>query len=96
MSLVWKMASGLDQVNCTRPDPDLSGVFARHEVVGRADWRTAVTVSGEEWAPARLERGLYLAGDYNIGGLEDSFISGLCAASQVLKQNQAHGDGAGG
>lgn len=92
VSLVWRQASGLDLVNCTRPDPDLSAVFERHEVVDRADWRTAVTVSGADWAPLQLEPGLYLAGDYNIGGLEDSFITGLCAANHIIRAESAAGD----
>ncbi len=86
--LVWRQLSGLDLVNCIRTDPNLSAIYSTWEIVDRADWRTAVSISGSEWVPVELESGLYLAGDYNIGGLEDSFISGLCAANHIVKKKQ--------
>ena len=49
----------------------------------RVTWKTAVVVSDANWAPAVLERGLYLVGDHNLCGLEDSYITGLCAANQI-------------
>ena len=84
VALVWRQQSGIDLVFCTSEDPDLTGVFRRADVSGRVTWKTAVVVSGDDWADLRLEAGLYLVGDYNLCGLEDSFITGLCAANQIL------------
>jgi hypothetical protein len=84
VALVWRQAGGEDLVFSTRPGPDLSRAFASPQVTGRVDWKTAIVISNERWAPARLEPGLFLAGDYNLCGLEDAYVSGLCAANQVL------------
>lgn len=43
-----------------------------------------MVVSGGSWVPMKLENNLFLAGDYNLCGLEDSYISGRCAANQII------------
>jgi glycine/D-amino acid oxidase-like deaminating enzyme len=91
VALVWQQ-NGHDLVFCTRPRPDLAAVYEQPEILGAVTWKTAVVVSGGDWAPLRLEDGLYLAGDYNLCGLEDSFLSGLCAANQILKQAAVRGE----
>lgn len=83
--LVWRQAGGEDLVFSTRPDPDLSAVFPRPVLTARVTWKTAVVVSDADWAPLRLEPGLYLAGDYNLCGLEDSYLTGRCAANAILR-----------
>ena len=85
VALLWRQACGEDLVFCTRPRPELAGVFAAADVTGRVTWKTAVVVSDANWAPARLGPGLLLAGDYNLCGMEDAYLSGLCAANQILK-----------
>jgi glycine/D-amino acid oxidase-like deaminating enzyme len=82
--LVWKQACA-DLVFSLRPRPDLDAVYRRTEVLASVTWKTAIVLSGPEWAPLVLEPGLYLAGDHNLCGLEDSFLSGRCAARHVLR-----------
>jgi glycine/D-amino acid oxidase-like deaminating enzyme len=91
VALVWQQ-NGHDLVFCTRPHPDLTALYEQSDVLGAVTWKTAVMVSDGDWAPLRLEDGLYLAGDYNLCGLEDAFLSGLCAANQILKQAAARGE----
>ena len=93
VALVWRQRSGLDQVFCLRPDPDLSAVYATSEIVESVTWETAIVLSDSDWAPLRLESGLYLVGDYNLCGLEDSFITGLCAANVIIEQAGARTSG---
>jgi glycine/D-amino acid oxidase-like deaminating enzyme len=91
VALVWRQACGEDLVFGIRPDPDLTGVFESPAVTGKVTWKTAVVVSNGDWSPSRLEPGLFLAGDYNLCGMEDAYLSGLCAANLILKD----ADGAG-
>jgi hypothetical protein len=84
VTLIWQQADGHDQVFSLRPQPELAGIYEAAEVLGSVSWKTAIVLSGSRWAPLSLEPGLYLVGDYNVCGLEDSFITGLCAANHIL------------
>ena len=84
--LVWRQRSGVDQVFSLCREPDLAGIYEASEVLDSVSWNTAIVVSGADWAPLVLEPNLYLAGDYNLCGLEDAFITGLCAANQIIRE----------
>lgn len=84
--LIWRQQSGVDQVFSLCREPDLAGIYEAPEVLDSVSWNTAIVVSGADWAPLVLEPNLYLAGDYNLCGLEDAFITGLCAANQIIKE----------
>jgi hypothetical protein len=85
LTLLWRQRHGRDLLFSLGARPDLRPVYQSHQVVASVSWKTAVVLSGAGWAPLVLGPGLYLAGDYNLCGLEDSFITGLCAARHVLR-----------
>jgi hypothetical protein len=85
LALVWRQRGGSDLIFSLRPRPDLGSVYQRAQVDASVSWKTAVVLSGGDWAPLVLEPGLYLASDHNLCGLEDSFLTGLCAARHVLR-----------
>jgi hypothetical protein len=89
LALIWRQRGGRDLVFSLRPAPDLQAVYHRHEVVASVSWKTAVVLTGGDWAPMVLEPGLYLASDHNLCGLEDSFLTGLCAARHILRAREA-------
>jgi glycine/D-amino acid oxidase-like deaminating enzyme len=89
VAMVWRQ-SGRDQVIAVRPRPDLETVYQNPEVVASVSWKTAIMLSSGDWVPLRLEPGLYLAGDYNLCGLEDSFLTGMCAANHILRSATGH------
>jgi len=85
IGLVWRQHDAqMDLIFSLEPNPDLSLYYSNYEVVRSVSWKTAVVLSDGNWVNMRLHEDLFLAGDYNICGLEDSFISGVCAANQVL------------
>jgi hypothetical protein len=85
---IWDQGHGWDQVYSLSTQPDLTTVYLSFEVLQTVSWRTAIVLSDEHWAPAVLEPNLYLAGDYNLCGLEDSLITGLCAANHILQRTE--------
>jgi glycine/D-amino acid oxidase-like deaminating enzyme len=84
MTLVWQQRAGNDLIYSLRPQPDLAAVYEAAEVAASVTWKTAIVLSGADWVPLRLEPNLYLVGDYNLCGLEDSLITGLCAANHII------------
>jgi glycine/D-amino acid oxidase-like deaminating enzyme len=90
VALMWRQRGGRDLVFSVRPGPDLARVYRKPEVVASVSWKTAVVLSHGEWAPLVLEPGLYLVGDYNLCGMEDSFLTGMCAARHILRSTCGH------
>jgi hypothetical protein len=84
-ALVWRQRGGRDLVFADRPGPDLAAVYRSAAVEAAVSWKTAVVLSGCDWAPLTPAPGLYLAGDHNLCGLEDSYLTGLCAARHILR-----------
>ena len=89
VALIWQQATGCDLLFSMRPEPDLSSYYLAPEVLKTVTWKTAVVISNANWLPLNLEPNLYLVGDYNLCGLEDSFISGMCAANHILTSKPA-------
>ncbi len=83
ITILWKQVTGTDIIFSKTQDPELGKYYTRHRVVNCIYWKTAVVLSGAEWFEQKLERGVYLASDYNICGLEDAYITGIYAANQI-------------
>jgi len=81
---IWDQGYGWDQVYALCPQPTLSEIYETHTILQAVTWKTAIVLSDAQWAPLELEPGIYLAGDYNVCGLEDSYLTGLCAAHHIL------------
>jgi len=84
IAAIWSQGHGWDQVYALRPNPDLAEFYASYEILQAVSWKTAIVLSDAHWTPLELEPHLYLAGDYNLCGLEDSYVTGLCAANRIL------------
>lgn len=87
IGLVWSQDSGDDLIFALENDPDLTFLYSKHTITGQATWKTAVVLSDHNWSPIEIESGVYLVGDYNICGVEDSMITGICAANMIAKRN---------
>lgn len=69
--------------------PDFERFFLEHRVVEHHCWSPAFNLEGDTLLECEQGENLYLIGDCNVCGLEDSFITGLYAANRIL----AHGGG---
>ncbi|HEU0080975.1 MAG TPA: FAD-dependent oxidoreductase [Candidatus Paceibacterota bacterium] len=83
--LLWRQKAGSDLIYAKTGDLDLSRYYGDSVVLEKAFWKTAMHLPGDRVLPQRLDRGLYLASDYNFSLMEDAYITGLYAANQILK-----------
>ena len=88
ITILWRQHTGSDIIFSLIKNPDLDKYYKYHYVVKKIFWNNALAMSGpaKTWASHKLEKNIWLASDYNICGLEDSFLTGVYTAKQILKQ----------
>ncbi|MDP3975743.1 MAG: hypothetical protein Q8P95_02390 [bacterium] len=69
-----------------RKNPDFEEYFKKYKIIAKKHWEPAFSIAEDE--PVEFFRGknLYMIGDFNMCGMEDSYITGIYAAKQILKQ----------
>jgi len=67
--------------------PDFKKYFHSSRIIEKKIWKPAFVTAGLPPIESKLQKGLYLIGDYNIIGLEDAFITGIYAANCIHKQS---------
>lgn len=87
ITILWKQHTGSDIVFSKIPNPNLEKYYEYHHVIKKIYWRNSLMLSNsvDNWLNQKLDNGLYLASDYNVCGLEDSFNTGVYAAKQIIK-----------
>lgn len=68
------------------PWQDFSELFYNYTMITQKIWDPAFNVIGPALTKQKRGQGLYVAGEHNICTLEDSYISGVYAAHQIIKQ----------
>jgi hypothetical protein len=67
--------------------PSLDNYFSRYKIIDSHFWNPAGTINGHELIETNRGNNMYLIGDYNIAGLEESCITGLYCANQIIKSD---------
>ena len=66
--------------------PDLKDYFENpYIIIASKQWRPAGTINGHNLIESNRGNNMYLIGDYNIAGLEESYITGLYSANQIIQ-----------
>ena len=65
--------------------PKLKHFFIDYSVIAHHHWHPAGTINGHTLIECNRGNNMYLIGDFNIAGLEESFITGVYAANQIIK-----------
>lgn len=68
-----------------QPYPDFEKYFTSFKILQKKYWDPAFNLNGSVLLDSKQGKNLYLVGDYNVCGLEDSFITGIYAANQIIK-----------
>jgi hypothetical protein len=83
-TVLLPIGNGCDLFFTATPDVDISRYYASYRITATTRWKTALTLAGCQWRPLAPRPHLYMIGDYNICGLEDSYLTGLYAAHHIL------------
>ena len=59
--------------------------FDNPEIISSKSWNPAGTINGHNLIECKRGNNMFLIGDYNIAGLEESYITGLYCANQIAK-----------
>jgi hypothetical protein len=65
--------------------PNLNHYFNKPKIIASKYWNPAGTINGNTLIECKGPNNKYLIGDYNIAGLEESYITGIYAANQIIK-----------
>lgn len=70
-------------------NPDFKKYFYDLKILETKYWNPAFNIEGNVLWDSKIEDNLYLIGDHNVCGIEDSFITGIYAANQIVaKRNK--------
>ena len=64
--------------------PKFKNYFTRYKIIKHIFWNPAFNLSGSQLLDSKIEKNLFLIGDHNICGMEDSYISGIYVANQII------------
>ena len=67
-------------------NPNLEDYFVKPRIIFKKHWKPAFNIIGDRLLECEQDKGLYLIGDHNVIGLEDSYITGLLAANKILER----------
>ena len=65
--------------------PLLKHFFTKPQVIAHHFWNPAGRINGHVLIESIRGNNMYLIGDYNIAGLEETFITGIYAANQIIQ-----------
>jgi len=68
--------------------PKLEKYFFKPKIIGHNFWDPAGTINGHNLIESNRGNKMFLIGDYNVAGLEESFITGIFAANQIIDNRQ--------
>ncbi len=69
--------------------PNLKHFFNNPKVLAYQYWNPAGTINGHNLIESNRGNNMYLIGDYNIAGLEESYITGIYAANQIINSKRS-------
>jgi hypothetical protein len=63
--------------------PPLKNFFHNPQSIAQKSWDPAGTINGHILIDSDRGNNMYLIGDYNVAGLEESYITGIYCANQI-------------
>lgn len=82
--MLWTQKNGADIIYSKNAEPDFYQYYENYKVVKRIYWDPGMIIPKDSFIKQKLEKNVYLASDYNLSLMEDSFLTGLYAANQII------------
>jgi len=64
--------------------PSLDTYFHKPKIIAHHFWDPVGTINGHNLIESVRGNNMYLIGDYNVAGLEESYITGIFCANQIF------------
>jgi hypothetical protein len=84
ISMIWGQKNGVDVIYTLNRKPDFGNYYKEYHLLTSVYRDPAMIIPKGKFIEQKLNQNLYLASDYNISFLEDSFLTGLYAANQII------------
>lgn len=81
---IRQQADGSYIIYSTIAHPRLDEYFIDPVIIAIKKWEPAFTLTGKTLIEAKQDNHLYMIGDYNVSGMEDSYITGIYAANKII------------
>jgi len=85
--MMWKQKSGADLIYSKNSKPNFKEYYERYHIIKKIHWQPGMIIPKHDLIDQNLEKNVYLASDYNLSLMEDSFLTGLYAANQIIKSS---------
>ena len=85
--MLWRQRDGTDIIYTQHGKPDFRRYYDSHTVLDKVHWQPAMVIPTCCILDQEIDENAYIASDFNVSGLEDSYISGLYAANQIIKKS---------
>jgi hypothetical protein len=82
---IFKQEDGTYVFYSFNQQPELETYFSEYNIINKESWNPALHL-GDKVIDSDQGNGLYVIGDANISGLEDSYITGIYAANKIIKK----------
>lgn len=87
--IIAGQSDGTYLVYTRTPFTDFSELFSDYQMITAKVWNPAFNVAGSNLVKQNRGQNLYVAGEHNLCTLEDSYITGVYAAKQIIKNISA-------
>ena len=87
IKLFFPLPDGIDVIYSSLAKPDFTRYYEDYRIIEQCFWQPAIQLSRQIWRPLQPRANLFTIGDYNICGLEDSYLTGLFAANKIIEKN---------
>lgn len=82
--MLWQQRDDTDIIYTQSGNPKLNRYYHSHSIIRKIHWKPAMIIPTCCIIDQEIDDNTYIASDFNVSGLEDSYLSGLYAANRII------------